>query len=172
MGMYAITVDAKANSIAAQSQGGTVYGGQPAKVTFNRPLTSGDVLSIQTQPFVTWNSGGGPGATNADGVPVNPPQVLWEDLNPGTPEPALVQNYPAAAKYSFAIGSLVGSLDGGLSFFAIGTSFTTTILGNGLLPSANPPSIPTLLLFYWDVNCLDNTGAIQFAVQVTRPSAD
>ncbi|WP_145730739.1 hypothetical protein [Nitrospirillum pindoramense] len=141
-------------------------GGVPATVQFNKPLTSGDTLQIITSDFVLWNSGGGPGSTNADGVPVTDNGPQWGQLNPGTPDRG--GPFPAAANYSFGVGTLVGSLDGGRSFFAAGTRFEMKVLGNGLLPATNPPAIPNLFLFYWDVNSLDNAGAITFSVRVIR----
>jgi hypothetical protein len=171
MGLYLVTVDSVTNSVSAGSvAAGTVA---PAAVlTFTNPLTAGDVLTIQTPLTEVWSSGGGPGNTNADGVAlVTTPgtgqvTVDWTSYSPG--QPSTQASYPAATNYNFGIGCLVGSLDGCLSFFTVGTKFTTTILGNGLLASTNPPSIPTLSLVYWDVNNNDNVGAITFTVTVTR----
>ncbi|HEV7806941.1 MAG TPA: hypothetical protein VGO80_14050 [Solirubrobacteraceae bacterium] len=52
-------------------------------------------------------------------------------------------------------GSLVGSLDGGKTYFAIGTRMEMTILAPG-----------RLALYYWDVNNGDNSGSIVATVAV------
>jgi hypothetical protein len=167
MGLYSTTVDSVTNSIG---------GGTAAVVTFQTPLKVGDVLTIQTPLTQTWSSGGGPGYTNADGVTVTsgsgPVQITWSSFNPGTPGADVVTTYPAASGYSFGVGCLVGSLDGGNSFFSVGTNFTTTVLGNGLLATTPAPStkpaLADLSLFFWDVNAGDNLGSLPVTVTVTR----
>jgi hypothetical protein len=54
---------------------------------------------------------------------------------------------------SFLYGSLVGSVDNGATFFAVGTRLEMTILGPG-----------KLALFYWDSNNADNTGSVTATV--------
>ncbi len=165
MGLYQVTVDSQANSIVQQMGGG----GVPAIIQFREALNPGDVLTFTCPLIQMWNSGGGPGNTNADGVAVNmgpPISIDWTTFNPARPAPdsSSTLPFPNAANYSFGIGCLVGSLDGGTSFFAIGTDFTLTNLGNGLGTSA-----PTALwLFYWDINADDNRGSMTVYVSLTR----
>ena len=175
MSVELVTVDAQANCIAAQpspNNPGAAVGGSPAIVKFKQPLASGDTLQIITPVTSLWNSGGGPEDTNADGVPIAiDGTIQWAKLNPDHPtrDPKgtggqVTLPYPNAHNYNFGIGCLVGSLDSGQSFFAIGTNFQITILGNGLLSNTKPPSIPVLWLFYWDINCLDNEGQLSITV--------
>jgi len=56
---------------------------------------------------------------------------------------------------SFLYGALVGSLDGGKTFFSVGTHLSMTVLTEG-----------TLTLHYWDSNSQDNVGDIAVIVQI------
>jgi hypothetical protein len=58
--------------------------------------------------------------------------------------------------FSFLYGSLIGSLDGGKTFFAVGTRLEMTIV----CPAG------VLLLYYWDINKADNSGSITATVAV------
>ena len=165
MRTWEMTVDAKKNSIA--ELGGE--GGTPAVVPFNPSLQYGDVLTVETEITNTWNSGGGPLLTNADGVPVtidpdtHEVTFRWDEYNPSN---SPYQNkYPGALKAKFGVGCLVGSLDGGATFFAIGTRFSMMYLGG----AGDPPT--ELQMFYWDVNTGDNSGSIAFTVRLTSPTA-
>ena len=52
-------------------------------------------------------------------------------------------------------GSLIGTLDGGKTFFGVGTNMTMTVLSGG-----------SLSFVYWDSNHQDNSGSIDVTVQV------
>ena len=56
---------------------------------------------------------------------------------------------------SFLYGSLVGSLDGGKTFFSVGTHLSMTVLTEG-----------NLTLHYWDSNNADNSEFVQVIVQI------
>jgi hypothetical protein len=164
MANFIATVDAKLNSI----QGGT------GVLVDIGPLSIGDVLAISTSNSNLWYSGGNTTGTNADGAPVsiiNGIEVIdWANVNPVHPSntptpPTLPPTYPHAALNTFGIGCLVGSLDLGGTYFAIGTNFTMTFLGSGTYPGV----LNALLLYYWDVNSGDNSGTITFDVSVTSP---
>lgn len=149
--VYLKTVNAKENSIA---------GGNPSIVEFSSPLKPGDTISIITPITQTWNSGGGPNTTNADGVVVlmGPPlKVNWGSFNPGRPNLNAVPKTPNAVNYDYGIGCLVCSFDQGKTFVAIGTHYTATILQE---------DISSLWLYYWDVNNADNSGSITFTITI------
>ncbi len=148
------TIHAQENSIAL---------GTASVVNFAQSLQPGDSLRIVVPVTSTWSSGGGPGATNADGVVVEmgpPVKIKWSTLNPGTPEAKNVPNTPNAVNFSFGVGCLVGSLDKGKSFFAVGTNFQMTVLSK---------NIDSLWLYYWDVNKGDNSGQLSAAVSISLP---
>jgi hypothetical protein len=100
----------------------------------------GQLLTISASPDDTWSAGAANRTSNANGL-----------SNP------LGGNFGTFAKdnFSFLYGSLVGSLDGGKTFFGVGTRLEMTILAPGKLS-----------LFYWDVNNQDNSGSITATVVV------
>jgi len=124
-GVYTSPVYAKENSIAgAPDQRETT----PAIITFSPPLKPGDSLTITVPVTETWQSGGGPDTTNADGVAVIGDTPDWSTLNPGTPAADRVPSTPNAVNYNFGVGCLVGSFDEGISFVPIGSNFKMTVL--------------------------------------------
>ena len=161
MQIWSITVDAVNNSIS---------GGQPCVVEFGGSLAYGDVLTVEAQATDTWSFNAGATPTNADGAMVTfgpdnrEVTIDWSQFSPVSPV-----NPPAgsnASAYRFGVGCLVGSMDGGNSFFAVGTRFSTTYMG-GTSPTA--PS--SLALYYWDGYTPDNDGTITLTVQLTSPTA-
>lgn len=60
--------------------------------------------------------------------------------------------------FSFFYGSLVGSLDGGKTFFPVGTRMEMSIL----IPEGR------LTLYYWDSNKADNSGSVIATVAVYK----
>lgn len=122
-------VHAKENSVS----GGT-------GVNTGISLRPGQLLQISADPNDTWSAGVHDRVSNANGL-----------SNP------LGGNYGLHTRgaQSFLFGSLVGSLDGGRTFFGVGTTLTMTILTAG-----------TLTLHYWDSNHSDNSGSIEVLVNV------
>jgi hypothetical protein len=62
---------------------------------------------------------------------------------------------PSAPKYSFPYGSLVATVDGGKTFFPVGTKFDSPYWRAG-----------KLAFVYWDANGEDNTGSVTVSVEV------
>jgi hypothetical protein len=126
---YQFDVKAKENSLS---------GGQPMSTGIS--VKPGQLLTISASPDDTWSAGAADRTSNANGL--------------GNP---LGGNYGLFTKgdFSFLYGSLIGSLDGGKTFFAVGTRLEMTILAPG-----------KLTLYYWDSNNQDNTGAVRATVAV------
>ena len=139
MGSSVFQVQAKENSISGGSSLSTGIAVKP-----------GQVLIISADPNETWkvgtDIGTGRGVSNANGLG-----------NPlGGDHGFLNRN-----GQSFLYGCLVGSLDGGRTYFGVGTHLTMTILTKG-----------TLTLHYWDENNIDNSGAIRVHVNVYEGPAN
>ena len=124
---YQFVVKAKENSVS---------GGVPMDTGI--ALKPGQLLTISVPADDTWSAGAANRTSNANGL--------------GNP---LGGNFGTFTKNGsvFLYGSLVGSVDGGQTYFAVGTRLEMTILGPGRLS-----------LFYWDVNNQDNTGSITATV--------
>ena len=107
-------------------------------------LSKGDLLTVNVSPDDTWRfaTGNWDSTSNANGLG-NP---LGSDCGLFTKN-----------GFSFIIGSLVGSLDDGKTFFPIGTRLEMTILGAGQLS-----------LFCWDCNNYDNDGSVIATVAVYK----
>ncbi|HWU91192.1 MAG TPA: hypothetical protein VN253_28190 [Kofleriaceae bacterium] len=110
----------------------------------NIVIKAGQLLVITAAASDTWSAGTADRTSNANGL--------------GNP---LGGNYGLhqRADFKFLFGSLVGSLDGGKTFFGVGTYLAMTMVTSG-----------ELTLHYWDSNTTDNSGAIAVNVQVF-PSA-
>lgn len=126
---YQFVVKAKDNSVS---------GGVPMNTGIS--LNPGQLLTISVSPDDTWSAGAANRTSNANGL--------------GNP---LGGNFGTFTKdnFVFLYGSLVGSFDGGKTFFAVGTRLEMTILAPGRLS-----------LFYWDINNQDNSGEITATVAV------
>lgn len=124
---YQFVVDAKNNSVS----GGV-------GLNTNISVKPGQLLTISVPPDDTWSAGAANRTSNANGL--------------GNP---LGGNFGTFTKNGsvFLFGCLVGSFDGGQTFFAVGTRLEMTILGPGRLS-----------LFYWDSNNQDNTGSVTATV--------
>ncbi|MGZ8842185.1 MAG: hypothetical protein ACXW18_00890 [Pyrinomonadaceae bacterium] len=121
-------VKAKENSVS----GGT---GLVTGIT----VSKGQLLTISVAPDDKWSAGAADRESNANGL-----------SNPfGGDYGVFTKN-----NFSFFYGSLVGSLDSGKTFFAVGTRLEMSIL----FPTGR------LLLYYWDSNNVDNTGSITATV--------
>ncbi|HJQ40132.1 MAG TPA: hypothetical protein VKB93_23555 [Thermoanaerobaculia bacterium] len=126
---YQFVVKAKDNSVS---------GGVPMNTGIS--LNPGQLLTISVSPDDTWSAGAANRTSNANGL--------------GNP---LGGNFGTFTKdnFVFLYGSLVGSFDGGRTFFGVGTRLEMTILAPGRLS-----------LFYWDINNQDNSGEITATVAV------
>ena len=149
--MSTIQVDAKANSIAD---------GNAAVFTFSKPVEIGDKIFVTVPISDFWKSGNSGRSIGADGVPVDDGVPNWSSVDPKTPKANRVPNTPNAVNYQFAVGCLVGSLDGGNTFFSIGTNFQMTVLSG---------EADSLSLYFWDINNNDNSGTITANVEVYTP---
>jgi hypothetical protein len=107
-------------------------------------VTKGQYLLITVDEEDTWSAGGGPRTSNADGL--------------GNPLGHNFGNFNKAGG-SFLYGSLVASLDGGKTFFLVGTKWFGTASNDGVLS-----------FYYWDSNQGDNGGSVIANVQIDSDS--
>ena len=106
----------------------------------NLYVEPGQLLVITVDPRDTWSAGAADRTSNANGLG-NP---LGGDYGLFT-----------RGSNSFLYGALVGSFDGGSTYFGVGTNLMMTILTTG-----------TLTLHYWDSNNNDNSGQIKVMVAI------
>jgi hypothetical protein len=123
------TVRAKENSV---SGGNALITGISVK--------PGQLLTISADPCDTWSAGVERRVSNANGL--------------GNPFGADFGLFTKGS-FAFLFGSLVGSLDGGKTFFPVGTRMEMTILAPG-----------RLALYYWDINNEDNSDSVVATVAV------
>lgn len=130
-----------ANTFVVRANQNSVTGGVGLNTGISVGL--GDLLTISVPPDDTWSAGPGNRTSNANGL--------------GNP---LGQNFGVFTKNGFSaqFGSLVGSLDGGNTFFAVGTRMEMTILA----PNGH------LTLYYWDSDNVNNSGSVTATVAVYR----
>lgn len=124
-----LKVDARAHSVS---------GGKGLNTGFS--LQPGDILTITAGPDDKWAAGTPNRYSNANGL--------------GNPLGGNFGLYRRGDQ-SFLYGSLVGSLDGGKTFFSVGTHLSMTVLTEG-----------NLTLHYWDSNNTDNVQAVQVIIQI------
>jgi hypothetical protein len=127
----------------------SIIGGTALNTGF--AVAKGDRLIIKAAEDDTWACGGGDMTSNANG------------LIAGNKYGGVYGTMPAPTTGgSFPFGSLVGSLDGGQSYFLIGTTFDAAVAQAG-----------TLCLCFWDGNSEDNIGSITVSVdKVSSPVSD
>jgi hypothetical protein len=124
-----------------KAKGNSVSGGTPLVTGIS--VTKGDLLTISVPPDDKWSAGAANRESNANGL-----------SNPfGGDFGVFTHN-----GFSFLYGSLVGSLDNGKTFFAVGTRMEMSIL----VPAGR------LNLYYWDVNKDDNSGSVTATVAVYK----
>ena len=126
-----LKVDAKAHSVS---------GGKGLNTGFM--LRPGEILTITAGPDDKWAAGTPNRFSNANGL--------------GNPLGGQFGLY-RRGQQSFLYGALVGSLDGGKTFFSVGTHLSMTVLTEG-----------NLTLYFWDSNNTDNTEFVQVIVQIYR----
>lgn len=117
----------------------SISGGSPLDTGIT--VTKGQLLTINVPPDDMWSAGADDRESNANGL-----------SNPfGGDFGVFTHN-----GFSFFFGALIGSLDGGKTFFAVGTRMEMSIL----IPAGR------LTLFYWDSNNHDNSGSVTATVAV------
>jgi len=127
-----------AHQFIVKAKENSVSGGAPMNTGIS--LHPGQFLTIKASPDETWSAGAANRTSNANGL-----------SNP------LGGNFGTFSKngFTYLYGSLVGSVDGGQTFFPVGTNLEMTVLGPGQLS-----------LFYWDINNQDNSGSVTATVSV------
>ncbi|HEX8285175.1 MAG TPA: hypothetical protein VF588_17585 [Pyrinomonadaceae bacterium] len=130
-----------AHQFEVKAKENSVSGGAPLVTGIS--VTKGELLTVSVPADDTWSAGAANRTSNANGLG-NP---LGDDFGVFTHGP-----------FSFLYGSLVGSLDGGKTFFAVGTRMEMSII----IPSGR------LTLYYWDVNKDDNSGSVTATVEVYK----
>lgn len=133
-----------ANQFEVKAKENSISGGSPLVTGVS--VKKGDFLTINASPDDKWSAGGGPRESNANGLG-NP---FGNDFGVFTHN-----------NFSFLYGSLVGSLDGGKTYFAVGTRMEMSII----IPSGR------LTLHYWDINRDDNSGSVVATVAVYQGPA-
>ena len=129
------------NQFEVKAKENSVSGGAP--LVTGIAVTKGDLLTISVSPDDKWSAGVADRESNANGL-----------SNPfGGNFGVFTHN-----GFSFFFGSLIGSIDGGKTFFAVGTRMEMSIL----VPEGR------LNLFYWDSNNHDNTGSVIATVAVYK----
>jgi hypothetical protein len=128
-----------ASQFIVKAKENSVSGGSP--MVTGVTVSKGQLLTISVAPDDKWSAGAADRESNANGLG-NP---FGGDFGVFTKGP-----------FSFFYGSLVGSLDEGRTFFAVGTRMEMSIL----IPKGR------LLLYYWDVNNADNSGEVTATVAV------
>jgi hypothetical protein len=133
-------IDAKANSVMQATA--------PLLLKTGLGLQPGDFVTIDVHPFDFWS-------------------ILQGDLNfdvnangrrsDGTFRFGLGYDRYDAFGHNFTYGSLVGTLDGGKTFFPVGTHLQMTVLNTGNLAFA-----------CWDIDWAGNQGIVRAYVKVVR----
>lgn len=130
MAQSQFVVKAKENSVS---------GGVPMQTGV--AVGPGELLTISVPADQTWTAGAADRTSNANGL--------------GNPLGGTQYGQFAKGNFSFLYGSLVGSLDDGKTFFAVGTRMEMTILAKGKLS-----------LYYWDSDQTGNSGSVTATVAV------
>lgn len=132
------------NQFEVKARENSISGGAPLVTGIT--VTKGELLTISVSPDDKWSAGVDDRESNANGL-----------SNPfGGNFGVFTHN-----GFSFFFGSLIGSIDGGKTFFAVGTRMEMSIL----VPEGR------LTLYYWDSNNHDNTGSVIATVAVYKGPA-
>ena len=129
-----------AHDFVVKAKQNSVSGGSP--VNTGIALHPGQLLTICASPDDTWSAGAANRTSNANGL--------------GNPQGGNFGTF-TKGNFSFLYGSLVGSLDGGNTYFGVGTRLEMTVLAPG-----------NLSLYYWDINNADNSGEVTAIVAVNN----
>lgn len=143
MGGFCASAQAKVFNVDANSHSVSVAG-RAAGLNTGVTVKPGNLLVINASKQDTWALGAAQHTSNANGL--------------GNPIGLKVPNFTLrGTSFSFLPGTLVGSLDNGLTFFPIGTRMEQTITKNGG---------GTLKLYTWDSDNANNSGTIAVDVDV------
>jgi hypothetical protein len=147
---------ASATPFVVDAMGNSTSGGTGAATLF---FNAGDAFTVSVDPTDLWNAGALPRWSNADGLSGDLFATGTDDSGeaPGTHIGANFGPYSQGGLTAF-YGTLVGSFDNGLTFFAIGTNF-----------SGSAPVSGQLKLYYFDSNNFDNTEHITADVSSAVP---
>ncbi|MBO3460743.1 DUF4114 domain-containing protein [Aetokthonos hydrillicola Thurmond2011] len=129
-------VDAKANAIYPK------LGVSPLLKT-GLCLQPGDVITVDVHPLDFWSLGVGDSNLNFTTNGRRSDGTFWADLN--------------ILNHIFKFGSLVGTLDGGKTFFQVGTHLQMTSLNTG-----------NFALACWDSSPDNNQGLVRAYIKVVR----
>ena len=129
-----------AHEFVVKAKENSVSGGLPMNTGI--ALHPGQLLTICASPDDTWSAGVANRTSNANGL--------------GNPQGGNFGTF-TKGNFSFLYGSLVGSLDGGNTYFGVGTRLEMTVLAPG-----------NLSLYYWDINNADNSGEVTAIVAVNN----
>lgn len=127
---HEFAVKAKENSITA---------GKPLDTDIR--VKPGDLIVVTASPDDTWSAGPADRTSNANGL--------------GNPLGGKQYGLYSNGTYQFLYGSLIGTLDDGKTYFAVGTYMTMTVLTEGVLK-----------FVYWDGFSADNSGLVKVTVQL------
>jgi hypothetical protein len=128
---HTFAIDAKNNSLT---------GGTPLSTGIT--VGPGDLLTVSVPSDDTWSAGAANRTSNANGL--------------GNPLGGSFGTF-AKGPFQFLYGSLVGTIDGGNTYFAVGTRLEMSIQVKGKLE-----------LVYWDMNNADNSGCIHATIEVYK----
>ncbi|MFB2975484.1 hypothetical protein [Microseira sp. BLCC-F43] len=111
-------------------------------------LEPGDLLIVNVNPKDLWNPNwmDRNADINANGVNIKG-KGNWP------------YGYNSKQNFEFRLGSLIGTLDGGKTYFAVGTHLEMTVLSKG-----------TLSFVFWDVNWDNNRGFVRTFVKLGAPT--
>jgi hypothetical protein len=125
------------------------------------PVMEGDSLIVSVNPNDLWNAGVLPRWSNANGLDGQDLFATGDDES-GELDGTLIGRDQfgdwTQSGLTAPYGKLVGTLDDGTTFFALGTDF------NGTAPASG-----TLKLVYWDENAGDNTQFVTVQVLKDKP---
>jgi hypothetical protein len=123
----------------------SVTGGTPLKTGI--AVAPGDILVVNVPPNQSWFL-----VTGQEDAEAN--------ANGRRPKAKTLLALYRIGNFEFVYGALVGSFDGGKSYFPVGTHLTMTILNSG-----------TLTLHFWDSDSANNSGSVKATVEVYKGAA-
>ena len=142
-----VTVSASFNCLETPSQANRV---NPLYTGLS--VDAGDLLIFDVDPSQLWSSGYHKDSNQ------NPTNIFTGNANgTGNPYGADFGGPIAMQSHSFLLGSLVGSLDNGNTFFLVGTDLAMFA-----------PQAGSLSLYHWDSGCFDNSGALDVSISIRK----